>query len=111
MKQTLLSNSFVLRSTDEGETWELATLAKPVKDASGEETGFTETALVETPDGRVLAMMLHHLRRWHHPDRRDALGFEVTRTLRATLRGAVLASAGSEPSGLRSRVDRAKAAC
>ena len=52
-----LSTSFVLRSADEGETWELATIARPVKETIGDETGFDETALAEMPDGAVLAMM------------------------------------------------------
>lgn len=52
-----VSSSFVLRSADEGETWEMITMAKPVSDAKEGEIGFDETALVETPDHHVLALM------------------------------------------------------
>jgi hypothetical protein len=52
-----ISTCFVLRSADDGETWELVTVAKPVADAKEGKTGFDETALAETPDGRVIAMM------------------------------------------------------
>lgn len=51
------STSFVLRSDDDGETWKLVTIAKPVTDAKEGEIGFDETALAELPDGRVMAMM------------------------------------------------------
>ncbi|MFA6561720.1 MAG: sialidase family protein [Verrucomicrobiia bacterium] len=51
------STSFVLRSADDGETWELVTIAKPVSDAKEGEIGFDETAIAELPDGRVMAMM------------------------------------------------------
>jgi len=46
------STSFVLRSADDGERWELVTIAKPVAG-----TGFTETALAELSDGHIIAMM------------------------------------------------------
>lgn len=51
------STSFVLRSADDGETWSLATIAKPVSDAKEGEIGFDETAIAELSDGRVMAMM------------------------------------------------------
>jgi hypothetical protein len=51
------STSFVLRSDDDGGTWNLVTIAKPVTDTKEGEIGFDETALAEMPDGRVLAMM------------------------------------------------------
>lgn len=51
------SSSYALRSVDDGESWELVTIAKPVANLPEGETGFGETALVEMPDGSVLAMM------------------------------------------------------
>lgn len=52
-----ISTCFALRSADDGETWELVTVAKPVADAKEGKIGFDETALAELPDGRVIAMM------------------------------------------------------
>ncbi|MCX6909083.1 MAG: exo-alpha-sialidase [Verrucomicrobia bacterium] len=57
LKDGSRSTSFVLRSADDGETWELVTIAKPMTDAKEGEVGFDETAIAELPDGRVMAMM------------------------------------------------------
>ncbi len=51
------STSFALRSADDGETWEMVTIAMPVTDPKDGEIGFDETALAEMPDGRIVAMM------------------------------------------------------
>jgi photosystem II stability/assembly factor-like uncharacterized protein len=45
-------HAYVLRTTDNGKTWTFGLLAAPVG-----QVGFNETALCETPDGRILAMM------------------------------------------------------
>jgi len=48
--------SFVLRSTDRGESWQICTIAA---DATGAH-GYNETHLLQLPDGRLLAMMRHY---------------------------------------------------
>jgi hypothetical protein len=47
--------SYALRSEDQGATWQLVTIGY---DASGEHS-FDETALLELPSGRLLAMLRH----------------------------------------------------
>ena len=49
--------SYVLRSTDDGVSWELRPIAQPVQSSAGDFIGFGETAIAELPDGRILAMM------------------------------------------------------
>lgn len=51
------ATSFVLRSADDGESWDLLPIAGPVKSATGDTIGFDETAVTELPDGRILALM------------------------------------------------------
>lgn len=52
-----VSSCFALRSADDGESWDLVTIAAPVPDAEAGALGFGETALAEMPDGRILALM------------------------------------------------------
>lgn len=114
--------AFVARSPDDGETWSLVPLAPPrITNAQDVSISFNETALVETRENRILALMRPnpdtsgHLyqsvsddagKTWSPPERTPMWGFPAHLLVLAD--GSVLCSYGYRrpPMGIRACLSR-----